>query len=380
MVVAELVAPSDSNVAPSSASDKLINLFAFERTAQARLSPSARDYFASGAGDEITLRANRSAFERVALHYRVLVDVSERSTRTTVLGHELATPVLVAPTAFQRLATPEGELATVRAAGGAGTIMIVSTLSTTKIETITAAASGPVWFQLYVYRERAATEALIERVEAAGCSALVLTVDAPVLGRRERDVQNRFQLPPGVRIENMLANQARASLPDAPEDSGLAAYFASLLDPSLSWRDLDWLRSRTTLPILVKGIVRPDDARQAVDRGAAGIIVSNHGGRQLDTAPATLDVLPSIVDAVGRRAEVLLDGGVRRGTDVIKAIALGARAVLLGRPVLWGLAVDGERGAARVLELLRDELDRGMALCGCPRVCDIDASLVRVDF
>jgi 4-hydroxymandelate oxidase len=352
-----------------------VSLFEIERVALERLSPVARDYYASGADDEITLRQNREAFERIPLHYKVLVDVGTRDLGTVVLGEKIAMPVMVAPTAFHRLAHALGEIATVRAAGTAGTIMILSTLSNTAIEDVVAAASGPVWFQLYVYRDRAVTAALVQRVEAAGARALVLTVDAPVLGRRERDARNRFQLPPGLSIENMLP-AGMGDLPAGVDDSGLAAYFASMVDPTLSWRDLEWLRGVTRLPLLVKGVVRPDDARRALAAGAAGVVVSNHGGRQLDTAPATIEVLPRIADAVGDRGEVLVDGGVRRGTDVVKAVALGARAVLLGRPVLWGLAVDGEHGVERVLGTVREELDRAMALCGCPDVAAIGRDLV----
>ncbi|WP_428268494.1 alpha-hydroxy acid oxidase, partial [Haliangium sp.] len=240
---------------------------------------------------------------------------------------------------------------------------------------VVAAATGPVWFQLYVYRDRAVTEALVRRVEAAGCKALVLTVDAPLLGRRERDVRNRFALPSGLRLENMLP-AGLEELPAGVEDSGLAAYFASLLDPALSWADLAWLRSITSLPILVKGVVRADDARRALEHGAGGVVVSNHGGRQLDTSPATIEVLPAIVEAaraVHDDAQIVLDGGVRRGTDVIKAMALGARAVLIGRPVLWGLAAGGEAGLGRLLTLLRDEIDLALALCGATSVAEIAA-------
>ncbi len=242
------------------------------------------------------------------------------------------------------------------------------------MEEVAAAASGPLWFQLYVYRDRAVTRALVERVEAAGCTALVLTVNAPLLGRRERDVRNRFQFPDGM----VLANLLPAGLERFPrtEGSGLASYVASLLDPSLSWKDVTWLQSITRLPVLIKGIVRADDAARAIASGAAGVVVSNHGGRQLDTAPATIDALPPIVDAVDGRGDVLLDGGVRRGTDVIKALALGARAVLLGRPILWGLAAGGAAGVGRALELIRDELDLAMALCGCPTVADIGRDLL----
>jgi len=305
----------------------------------------------------------------------VLVDVSARTTRTRVLGHDVAMPVLVAPTAFHKLAHPEGERATVRAAGAAGTVMILSSLSTTAVEDVVASATGPVWFQLYVYRDRKATEALVARAEAAGCGAIVVTVDAPLLGTRERDVRNRFALPPGLALENLTAAGYHA-LPQLESGSGLAAYVATMLDPSLSWKEVAWLRSITRLPIALKGIVRPDDARRAVDAGIDAIVVSNHGGRQLDSSPATIDALPRVALAVNGRCEVLVDGGVRRGTDVVKALALGARAVLVGRPVLWGLAIDGARGVEQVLAMLQQEIDLAMALCGCPSVAEITRDLI----
>jgi 4-hydroxymandelate oxidase len=360
-------------------SQEPVNVFDFEALARQALLREAYDYYAGGAQDEVTLRENRAAYDRLALAYRVLVDVSRRDLTASVLGQPVAMPVLVAPTAFHRLATPEGELATARAAGAAGTVMILSTLSTSPIEAVVSAASGPVWFQLYVYRDRKATEGLVRRAEAAGCRALVLTVDAPLLGRRERDVRNRFSLPPGLTVANLLP-EGYGEVPPAAADSGLAAYVASFLDPALTWRDVAWLRSITELPILVKGIVRPDDALRAAEAGAAGVVVSNHGGRQLDTAPATIDVLPEIVDALaghGHAIEVLMDGGIRRGTDILKALALGAKAVLVGRPILWGLAAGGEAGAAKVLSLLRGELDLAMALAGAPTIADITRDLVR---
>ncbi len=352
-----------------------VNLLELEALARARLDGMAFDYYASGAHDEVTLRENRAAFSRIALHYRVMVDVSRRDTSTTVLGTKIAMPVLVAPTAFHKLAHAEGELATVRAAGAEGTTMILSSLSTTRVEDVAAAATGPLWFQLYVYKDRGATEALVRRVEAAGCRALVLTVDAPVFGRRERDVRNRFGLPAGMRVENLVA-EGHGEVAVPLEGSGLSSYVATKLDPSLTWDALAWLAKLTKLPILVKGIVRADDARTAIASGAAGVVVSNHGGRQLDTAPATIDVLARVADAVDGRGEILLDGGVRRGTDVMKALALGARAVLLGRPVLWGLALGGEGGVRRVLAMLRAEIDEAMALCGAPRVADVTRDLV----
>jgi 4-hydroxymandelate oxidase len=345
-----------------------------ERIAAEKLERSAFDYYASGAHDEITLRENRAAFERIALRYRVLRDVSRRDASTNVLGQNVSMPVLVAPTAFHGLACPEGELATAAAAAAAGTIMILSTLSNTAMEVV-AHATQAFWFQLYVYKDREATRGLVQRAEAAGARALVLTVDAPLLGTRERDVRNRFTLPEGLRVENLLP-AGMSELPHAM-GSGLAAYFAELIDPTLTFRDLEWLSSITRLPLVVKGIVRGDDAARAVEHGARAVVVSNHGGRQLDTSPATIDVLHEIVEAINGKCEVLLDGGVRRGTDIIKAVALGARAVLVGRPILWGLAAEGERGAHRVLELLRSELDLAMALCGCATVAEVTPDLIR---
>jgi 4-hydroxymandelate oxidase len=356
---------------------EILNLHELEALARARLPQLAWDYYASGADDERCVARNIAAYERIALHYRVLVDVSRRDLATTVLGQRIAMPIAVAPTAFHRLAHRDGELASVRAAGDAGTLFVLSTLSNTAVEEVVAAATGPVWFQLYVYRDRSATEALVRRVEAAGCRALVLTVDAPLLGRRERDVKNRFALPAGLGIENLhAAGYERLARPAGAAESGLAAYVAELLDPSLSWDVIDWLRSITSLPVLVKGVVRADDAVRAIDHGAAGVVVSNHGGRQLDASPATIDVLPRIVDAIAGRGEVYLDGGIRRGSDVVKAIALGARAVFVGRPVLWGLAAGGQAGVAAALGMLRRELDLAFALCGCPDVASVTRDLV----
>ena len=325
----------------------------------------------------MTLWHNRAAFDRLSLAYRVLVDVSRRDLGTTVLGQPVSMPVLVAPTAFHAMAHPDGECGTARAAAAAGTAMVLSTLSNTPVEDVVAAAgSAPVWFQLYVFRDRGVTRALVERAAAAGATALVLTVDAPLLGWREADVRNRFGLPPGLTIANLVPAE-RGEMAGAADDSGLAAYFARFIDPALTWDDLEWLRSLTPLPLVVKGVVRADDARRAVAAGARAVMVSNHGGRQLDTAPATVEVVGEVAEAVGDAAEVYLDGGVRRGIDVIKALALGARAVLVGRPVLWGLAVGGQAGVGRVLEILRGELDHAMALCGCPDLAAITRDLVR---
>jgi 4-hydroxymandelate oxidase len=355
-----------------------VNLFDFEKLAEGRLPKLSFDYYAGGALDEVTLRENRAAYDRIPLYFRTLVGVGRRSLETTVLGERVAMPVLIAPTAFHRMAHPEGELATARAAGRCGTVMIVSTLSNTAIEDIAAVATRPLWFQLYLYKDRAATRDLVARVEAAGCRAIVLTVDAPILGPRERDVRNRFTLPEGLSVKNLLGS-GQGKLERDFAGSGLAAYVTDFLDPGMSWRDVEWLGGVTGLPLLIKGIVRADDARRAVEFGVRGVIVSNHGGRQLDTSPATIDALPAVAEAIAGRAEVYVDGGVRRGLDVVKAVARGARAVMVGRPVLWGLSVDGERGVVRVLEMLRDELDNAMGLCGCPALDAVTADLLRAD-
>jgi 4-hydroxymandelate oxidase len=352
---------------------RLANLAEFEAAARRLLPQLSFDYYAGGSYDELTLADNQAAFRRLRLVYRVLRDLTGRTLATTVLGEPVSMPVLVAPTAFHRLAHEDGEVATARAAAAQGTVMTLSTLSTRAVEDV-CAACGSVWFQLYVYRDRGATRALVERAAAAGCKALVLTVDAQLWGRRERDVRNRFTLPPELVLANLGGPAMR--LPEAPAGSGLAAYVASLFDPALSWRDLEWLAGISRLPVVVKGIVHPDDGRLAAEHGAAAVVVSNHGGRQLDTAIATIDALPAVADAVAGRVEVLLDGGVRRGSDVVKALALGARAVLVGRPVLWGLAVAGQRGVELVLERLRDELEVAMGLCGCRSPAEVERGLV----
>lgn len=352
----------------------LLNVSDYEEAAREALPRMAYDYYASGSRGEATLRENRAAFRRLRLRHRVLRDVSDPDPGLDLLGHRLRFPVLVAPTAFHRLAAEEGEVATARAAGDAGTVMTLSTLSNRPMEAVAGATAGPAWFQLYVYRDREATARLVRRAEAAGFSALVLTVDAPVLGTRERDVRNRFHLPDGLAVANLP--DAMADVPEEAADSGLAAYVASHLDPTLDWDDLGWLVELAGLPVLVKGVVHPEDARLAVEHGAAGVVVSNHGGRQLDGGVATVDALPDVVAAVEGRVPVLMDGGVRRGTDVLKALALGADAVAVGRPVLWGLAVDGADGARDVLRILRDEVVEAMTLAGCRAVEEVTPDLV----
>ena len=354
----------------------LLNLHDYEAAARDRLPAATWGYFAGGANDEVTLRANREAFERIALSFRTMVDVSQRSIETSVLGERVAFPVLVGPVAMQRLAHDAGEGATARAAHRAGTLMLVSTTATMSLTEVRSASSGPLWFQLYVYRDRGVTRTLIEAAKDAGYRAIVLTVDAPFLGRRERDIRSGFTLPKEMRIANAAA-AGREEVPDAADsESGLMRHFHELHDAAVTPADVEWVRNVSGLPVVVKGIVRADDASRAVDHGAAGIVVSNHGGRQLDGAIASVRALPGVVDAVGARAEVYVDGGVRRGTDVLKALALGARAVLVGRPVLWGLAVDGEAGVHHVLTLLRDEFDLAMALAGARQVGEITRDLI----
>lgn len=354
--------------------ETLITLADFRRAARRRLPKMAWDYYRSGADAQATLKANRRAFARWELWPRVLVDVGERPLGTTVLGTPVSMPVLIAPTAYQKLAHPDGELAVARAAAAAGVVYCVSTLATTSLEEVARAADGPRWFQLYVHRDRGLTRALVERAHAAGYRALVVTVDTPLLGRRLADARNGFRLPPPLTMAN-LADGAAASR--AVDGSALEHYFAARHDPTFTWRDLDEVRRWSPLPLVLKGILRADDAVRAADAGCAAVVVSNHGARQLDGAPATLDALPEVARAAGHRLEVLFDGGVRWGTDVVKALALGARAVLLGRPILWGLAVDGAAGVARVLEIVRDELSRALALCGCPSPAAVDRELVR---
>ena len=352
----------------------MLNLFDYEREAERRIPPAHWGYIAGGANDEVTLGANRAAFDRIMIRYRTMVDVSTRDLRTTVLGVPVSMPVLVAPTAMQKLAHNDGECATARAVRAAGTLMVTSTTATTGLNEVICAAPGPMWFQLYLYRDRGKTRAMVEEAVQSRYGGVVLTVDAPMLGRRERDIRLGFTLPKHLTIANAKGMEA---VPEASDDaSGLMLHFRSLHDPALTPKDIEWVREISGLPVIVKGIVRGDDAARAVEHGANGIVVSNHGGRQLDTSIPSIMALPEVVDAVAGRAEVFVDGGIRRGTDVIKAVALGARAVLVGRPVLWGLAVDGGAGVSAVLELLRQEVDLAMALAGARSVAELTRDLV----
>lgn len=342
-----------------------LNILDYERLAEEKLAPGPFGYVAGGAGDEWTLNENRKAFERWYLRPRMLVDVSEIGTETTVLGLDVSLPALVAPTAFQRVVHPDGELATARGAAAAGTIMCLSTVATaTPAEVSQAAPDAKRWFQLYWPADREFAQNLVDQAVEAGFSAIVLTVDLPVLGRRERDIRTRFEIPDDITVPVFASLEARAGA-TTPEQINW------LVDRKLTWKDLEWLRSASALPLVVKGILTSEDALLAAEHGADAIVVSNHGGRQLDGVAASLDALPEVVEAVGERLEILMDGGVRRGIDVLKALALGARAVLVGRPVLYGLAVDGEAGVAHVLELLRAEIAAALALCGCCSPADV---------
>lgn len=345
-----------------------------ERLAREHMAPDVWAYLCGGAADEITLRDNCAAWQRLQLRPRVLRQLAGGHTRRELFGRELTHPLLVAPMAYQRLAHRQGELSSVMAASVMGLGYVLSTQSSVPLGEVAHLANkestrGPLWFQLYLQPDRGLTQSLVARAEAAGYEALVLTVDAPVQGSRDQERRLGFQLPPGVAPVNLPGGVAMAA--------GGPGLCGGLAEHAPTWEDLAWLRSVTRLPILLKGITHPDDARLAVDHGAAGVIVSNHGGRTLDTVPSTATLLPGIVTAVNGSVPVLVDGGVRRGTDVFKALALGASAVLVGRPVLHGLTNAGATGVAQVLRLICDELEMAMALCGCRTLNDIGPAHVQ---
>ena len=352
-----------------------VRLEDFEPAAQALLPPMIYDYFAGGAEDEAAMAGNREAYARYRFRFKVLSSTAHPDLRCEILGDRLSMPVQLAPTATQKMAHPEGEVAAARAAAKAGVAYSLSTLSTVSIEDVAAAADGVRWFQLYMYRDRGVTTDLIDRAAESGYSAAMLTVDTPRLGRRERDFRNAFDLPPGMRYENLKGALTVTGGAEVGQ-SALSQYFTDQLDSWLSWSDLEWLVSHSRLPIMAKGIVRGDDARRAVETGVRAVIVSNHGGRQLDYSVATLDALPEVVQAVGGDVPVMVDGGVRRGTDVLKAIALGARSVMIGRPYLWALAVDSESGVSKVLELLRHEIVVSMSLLGVKSLNELSEDLL----
>lgn len=370
-----------------------VNLDDYQRLAARRLPRLVRDFLDGGADDERTLRWNREAFDRYGLTPRSLVDVAERSSATTVLGQPVDLPVVLGPTGLARFAHPDGEVAVARAAATAGTVYVGSIAGSRTLEDVAAATSAPLWFQLYLWKDRELVRSMVERAERAGYRALVLTVDVPVSGHRERDLRNGMNIPPTFRPSTVLETARHVRwvsgylrgerltyanlVSDGALDGGaftLAEYVnTQLANPGATWEWLAWLREIWPHPIAVKGVLNPLDAVAAVDHGADGVVVSNHGGRQLDGALSTLEALPGVVEAVGDRAEVFLDGGVRRGVDVLTALALGARACFVGRPYWHGLAVGGQAGVEDVLRLLHEEVDRAQALLGLPDLATLAA-------
>lgn len=347
--------------------NELVSLLDFEGAAQRRISHMVWEYY-GGVADEITLRWNREAYDRLRLRPKVLVDVSKIDTRTTLFGQELAHPILLAPAADHRMIHPEGEAATARGAGISNTIFVLSSFTNTCVEDVARHASTPLWFQLYVQRDREFTRDVVQRAAAAGCKALCVTVDTPTFGARNRQARVRYELAPGL---------SRPHLPLPAKTSGPGSQvFPDWTEPALTWRDIGWLSSIVKIPVLLKGVLNPDDAERAVQEGVAGVIVSNHGARNLDTVPATADALPQVADRVAGRIPLLVDGGIRRGTDVVKALALGANAVLIARPYLYGLALAGDEGVRRVVEILRNELEMAMGLLGRPTILSIDRSVL----
>lgn len=360
--------------AQSALQGTLASLEDFEKAARSRMTPMAYDYVAGGAGDEQTLGWNKDAYRDIKLRSRVLVDVSRIDTSLRLFGRDFAHPILLAPTAYHKLVHRDGELATARGAGAAGACMIVSSFATTRIEDIARQATSPLWFQLYVQPDRGFTQGLVARAEAAGCQAICLTVDTPVLGARNREARIGFKLPAGMTRANLEGlSGVGASAAHRPPEGQI---YSAVLEPRLTWKDVEWLRSVAKVPVLLKGILDADDAKRAVDAGVSGLIVSNHGARNLDTVPATVTALPRVAEAVGGRIPILVDGGIRRGTDVLKALALGASAVAIGRPCIYGLAVNGAAGVSRVVEILRTELEMAMALTGRTSIAAIDRSVL----
>ncbi|MGC2694579.1 MAG: alpha-hydroxy acid oxidase [Candidatus Angelobacter sp.] len=348
------------------------DLMRFEPLARHCLSQMAYDYIRSGGGDEITMRENRLGFERLRLAPNVLVDVSKIDTRVSLFGRELDHPILLAPVAYHRLYHPEGELGTARGANAAGAALVISSFTTTAIDEIARNMERPIWFQLYVQRDRAFTKDMVQRAVAAGCKAVCITVDTPVLGNRYGQIS--FGLPSHLECVHLRGLQIKGAI--AGHKTHGKSIYDPLFDPSFNWSDVEWLRSVAGVPVILKGVLAPEDGKRAVDSGADGVIVSNHGGRNLDAVPATIDALPRMVDAVAGRIPVMLDSGVRRGTDVLMALALGAKAVFIGRPYIYGLALGGAKGVERVISILRDEFERAMALTGRRSIAEIDASVL----
>lgn len=349
----------------------------FEILAKKSLPKNAYDYYSSGADEENTLKENVDAFKRLRIRPAILRDVSCIDTSTTILGNKIDFPICVAPTAMQRMAHPDGEVATAKAAAALGTCMVLSSWATSTIEEVNNSAPGALrWFQLYIYKDRNIVRNLVRRAEKEGYKALAVTVDTPTLGQRRRDVRNRFALPSHLSLGNFSIADAHSDGVKSSNDSGLAAYVKDLIDPTLNWKHITWLKSITSLPIVLKGILTKESALEALESGIDGIWVTNHGARQLDGVPSSIEALPEIIEAVKGKVEVYLDGGVQLGTDAFKALAIGATAVFVGRPALWGLSYDGEDGVKRVLEILRDEFRRVMMLAGCRNIQEIKKMMV----
>ncbi|WP_435353563.1 alpha-hydroxy acid oxidase [Emticicia sp. SJ17W-69] len=348
--------PIDSKKGDPIDLSEIVNLFDFEKMAEGKMTKMAYEYVASGAADEFTVRWNRQALDTIKLNPTVLTDVTKLDTSVSLFGHTSPSPILIAPTAFHKIMHPEGELATARGASAASTIYVVSSFTTTPIEEIAKVATQPLWFQLYVRDDRAFTKDVVQKAESQGCRALCVTVDTPVSGARNRQQRVKFKLPENVNAPYMVSL--------GPQKT------------PLTWKDIEWLKSFAKIPVLVKGVLNPDDAERAIQSGVSGIIVSNHSGRNLDTVPATIEALPRIAAKVNKRVPILMDGGIRRGTDVLKAIALGANAVLVGKPICFGLACGGAEGVAKVLSILKYEFELAMALTGKASIASIDSSVI----
>ncbi|WP_163870291.1 alpha-hydroxy acid oxidase [Myxococcus eversor] len=377
----------------------IVSIDDLRQRARRRLPRTVFDYVEGAADDGFTVDANRRSFDRYLFRARTLVDVSKVDHSTSLLGEKLATPIVLGPTGLAGLLAPRGEELAAKAAASRGAIFTLSTMSIGTIEEVAAVAPAPLWFQLYVWKDRGVTRALVERAKAAGYRALCLTVDVPVMGNREQDRRNGFTLPPRIHFSNVMdvlrhlgwvlrmSSSPRATFGnfvDHPsltrtDAVGIARFTNSQFDASVTWEDVEWLRSIWSGPLVLKGITCAEDARKAVSLGVEALVVSNHGGRQLDFLPGAIDVLPEVVDAVDGRAEVVLDGGIRRGSDVVKAIAMGARACMVGRPFLYGLAANGQAGVEQALDILCAEMDRTLALLGRPRLAELDRTALRVD-
>ncbi|CAM4427288.1 MAG: 4-hydroxymandelate oxidase [Legionellaceae bacterium] len=356
---------------------QLVNLDDFENLAQTILSKDVFEFYAGGAADEITLERNKNAFTEISLIPSILKDTTFSNTKVNMLGIELETPIMGAPTAFQCLVDPMGEIAIAQALREEGLAAIISTMATTSLEEVVSVSQCPSWFQLYMYKDRSISLNLIKRAENAGYKGIVLTVDVPIMGKRERDIRNQFCLPPHIYPKNFQENLANLSY--KTPGSTIKNYTDRQFDRSLSWKDIEWLKTQLSIPLILKGIMRPDDAVKALDYGADAIIVSNHGGRQLDGVPSSIELLSDIAEKIAGKFPILIDGGIRRGTDILKAIALGASCVLIGRPLLWGLAANGKQGVVDMLKILKEEFLEAMILCSYQQIKDVqeDKDLIK---